>query len=68
MRRKRKPTKKREPGLRVNNEPGLIVPVIVPPSSESTVIRIGRDENGCTIIHAPRHVNILKRDCRPRDN
>ncbi len=57
--------RKTEPGLRINNEPGLIIPVVVPRSNEETVIRIGRDANGCTIIHAPKHVRIIKRDKRP---
>lgn len=56
--------KNKEPGLRLNNEPGLIIPVIVPASREDTIIRIGRDDNGCTIINAPKRVQIVKRDKR----
>ena len=58
--------RKQEPGLRINNEPGLVIPVVVQPSREVTIIRVSRDENGCTIIHAPRHVDIVKRDQRPK--
>jgi len=62
---RRKPRRPQEPGLRINNEPGLVTPMIVPPSREPTIIRISRDENGCTVINAPRCVEILKRDKRP---
>jgi hypothetical protein len=63
--RKNKP--KKEPGLRVNQEPGLVTPIIIPPSREVTIVRLGKDaENGCLIINAPKHVEILKRDKRPR--
>lgn len=57
--------RKQEPGLRINHKPGLVTPVVVPPSSEPIVIRISRDKNGCTIVNAPRCVNIIKQDTRP---
>jgi hypothetical protein len=57
--------RKREPGLRINNEPGLVIPIVVGPSRQEVVIRISRDANGCTIINAPKHVKIIKRDKRP---
>lgn len=60
----RKQQRKREPGLRINNESGLIIPVVIPANREDTVIRIGRDANGCTIINAPKRVKIVKRDKR----
>lgn len=57
--------RKAEPGLRINHEPGLVTPVVIPPSREVTIIRVSRDANGCTVINAPRHVDIVKRDGRP---
>lgn len=58
--------RKQETGLRINNEPGLVIPVIVPPSRLPTVIRVSRDQNGCTIINAPKCVEIVKRDKKPK--
>jgi len=63
-RRKREPKRKQEPGLQVHFAPGHVLPIVVPPSREPTVIRLSRGRNGSWIVNAPKRVEIIKEDRR----